>query len=279
MALVFDFDDTLVPDSTSLFLEAHGIDPTDFWTNQVRRLTDDGYDPPLAYLRLLLDEVGPGRRLGPLTNADLRAFGATLDEKFFPGLPSFFEDAAKAAKEVHRDYSVEYYIISGGLEEVILGSRVVREHISGVYGCQLGEDGEGIVRYVKRCITFTEKTRYLFEINKGIEPSQSKTKPQLVNREVALDQRRVPFERIVYVGDGLTDIPCFSLVRSMHGTTFGVFDQSQKSARQAYSEFLQAGRVFSMHFPRYGPDDELGALLRAAVSQICTADMLRQSQT
>jgi phosphoserine phosphatase len=279
VAVVFDFDDTLVPDSTSLLLESYGIDANDFWTNRVRALTDQGYDPPLAYLRLLLDEVGPGKRLGPLSNAGLRAFGATLDGKFFPGLPEFFTDARRAASEVHRDYSVEFYIISGGLEDVILGSSVVRDHITGVYGCQLDEDENGLVRYVKRCITFTEKTRYLFEVNKGIEPNESKTQPQLVNREVPEERRRVPFERMIYVGDGLTDIPCFSLLRSMRGTTFGVFDQTQQSARQAYSAFLQAGRVLSMHFPRYRPDDELGSVLRAAVSQICTADIVKRSQT
>ena len=74
IAVVFDFDDTLTDDSTTRLLEHHGIDATDFWKNKAAGLLSAGWDPTLAYLKLLLDEVGPGKRMGQLTNADLRKF-------------------------------------------------------------------------------------------------------------------------------------------------------------------------------------------------------------
>lgn len=92
IAVVFDFDDTLVPDSTTALLESRGVDATVFWSELIPPLVDRGYDPPLAYLRLILDRVGPSRPLGMLDNRALRAFGESLDSKFYPGLPQMFLD-------------------------------------------------------------------------------------------------------------------------------------------------------------------------------------------
>ena len=225
IAVVFDFDDTLVPDSTTALLESRGIDAREFWSKLVPPLVDDGYDPPLAYLRLILDRVGRHMPFGMLRNQDLREFGALLDEQYFSGLPPMFEDLQNLVQEF-RDVSIEFYIVSGGLQEVIAGSNIVRDYFNGFYGCQLGEDEDGVIRYVKRCVTFTEKTRYLFEINKGVRVEKSRANPHLVNTMV--QNRRIPFDRMIYVGDGLTDIPCFSLVRHGGGKTFGVLSKKQE---------------------------------------------------
>jgi hypothetical protein len=111
----------------------------------------------------------------------------------------------------YRDVSVEFYIISGGLKELLEGSRIVQDYFDAVYASQLGENVETqMFDRIKRVVTFTEKTRYLFEINKGIEPTQAERNPFLVNEDVPSTDRRIPFENMVYVGDGFTDIPCFS---------------------------------------------------------------------
>lgn len=275
LAVIFDFDDTLVPDSTTALLEARGIDVREFWTESAPALVAEGYDPPLAYLRLILDRVGDGP-MGNLSNDELRAFGSTLDETFFPGLPQMFDDL-RGAVDGYRDLSIEFYIISGGLEEVIAGSAIVQEHFTGFYGCQLGEDAGGIVRHVKRCITFTEKTRYLFEITKGIEPARSRTEPHLVNQRH--EERRVPFNHMIYVGDGLTDVPCFSLVGRNGGKTFGVFKRGAESAKQAFQRLLDTQRVDSLHSPDYGEDADLGALIRAAVTTMASDIDLGREQS
>jgi FMN phosphatase YigB (HAD superfamily) len=141
LAVIFDFDDTLLPDSTSALIERHGLDPRQFWEVRVKRLVDQGYDPPLAYLNLLLREVGPGSALGELSNQKLAEFGASLDETWFSGLPQLFDDLRSiVAAPEFRDISIEFYIISGGLQPIIEGSAHVRKYFRGVYGCQLGED-------------------------------------------------------------------------------------------------------------------------------------------
>ncbi len=270
IAVVFDFDDTLLPDSTSALLKAHGVDPTDFWTVRARELVDAGYDPPMAYLNLLIDMVGDGRPLGELTNAYLETFGSTLDETWYPGLPEIFDDLRQIVAE-QWDVSVELYIISGGLEPIIRGSKIVQQYFDGFYGCHLGEDREtGLVSHVKRSVTFTEKTRFLFEINKGIPPSESATQPQLVNRHVPSGDRRIPMRRMIYVGDGLTDIPCFSLVKANGGLAVGVYKRDADSAKQAFQQFLVTRRVDGLWSPDYGENADLGSMLRAAVSTMAS---------
>lgn len=279
LAVIFDFDDTLMPDSTTAFLAHKGIDTERFWSVEAKRLVDAGYDQPLHYLQLILDRVGPGGPLEGVTAAELREFGGTLDGTFFTGLPGMFADL-KTDVAKYQDLTLDFYIISSGMQELIEGSPIVREFFSGVYACRFGTSGDnGVIKHVRRCVTFTEKTRYLFEINKGIDPTESDTKPGLVNRDVPEASRRIPFENMIYVGDGLTDIPCFSLVKKMGGVPFGVFDPTQQSsAQRALKEFLKAGRTVSSHSPKYGPGDDLGAFIRAAVNERASAAALSYSQ-
>lgn len=274
IALVFDFDDTLVPDSTTLLLQKLGVDPDSFWNVRLKALVSSGYDPTLGFLKLFLDEVGPR-----LANSDLQAFGASLDDerRFHPGLPQLFDDLRQVGNDFH--YAVEFYIVSGGLQSIIEGSALVKEYFKDrVYGCLLAEAGNPPhLDHVKRAITFTEKTRYLFEINKGLSPRETLTNPYLVNEALPKARRVVPLRNMIYVGDGLTDIPCFSLLKEKGGLPFGVFDPANEAkAKRALLKFLMPHRVISMNEPRYSKNDALGSLLRAAVAQLCSRGMVER---
>jgi hypothetical protein len=272
LAVVFDYDDTLVNgDSTTRFLADHGVDTERFWREEVATLVSDGYETTHAWLALFLEMAGDGKALGRVTNASLRDFGATLDSHYAPGIPGLFGELRGIVGE-YRDISIEFYVISGGLETMIRGSTVIGDHMTDVFGCLLGEDpATGNVARIKRCVTFTEKTRHLFEVNKGLRSSETVSNPLLVNKFVPPEDRRIPLENMIYIGDGLTDIPCFSLLAKSGGRSFGVFDPTQRSsARRAFLEFLEPGRVVSMHSAQYREEDDLGALLRAAVAALCT---------
>lgn len=276
IAVVFDFDETLAPDATTRFLAGRGVDTEAFWARDVKALVERGYDPTLAWLGLFLDLVGPDKPLGHVSRSDLEEFGRTIDETLFPGAAELPGDLRRAVADF-RDTSVELHIVSGGLRDLMSGSAFVRDEFQSLYACELDEDEEGSVARIKRCVTFTEKTRYLFEINKGIDPHEGASNPYLVNRPVGEAARRVPLANMIYVGDGLTDIPCFSLITKSGGYAFGVFDASQESkARRALAEFLRPKRVTSMHSPRYGPTDDLGAMIRAAVVSIATSLEIRR---
>jgi phosphoserine phosphatase len=274
IAIIFDFDDTLTDDSTTRLLEAHGIDAVDFWQNQNSKLVEDGWSPTMSYLKLLLDNVGEGKPLGRLSNAGLREFGSSLT--FYDGIPGLFTDLKTAVKEhKHSNPSIEFYIVSGGLEEVIKGSSIA-EYMDGIWGCQFAEEN-GVVAHVKRPITFTEKTKYLFEINKGF--NLNSPEPYAVNQYVAKPDRRIPMENMIYLGDGLTDVPCFSLLNLFNGKGFGIFDPSKKgSPKKGWEQLVVPHRVYTLNSPKYGENHDLGSLLRAAVKEICLRMDVRTQQ-
>jgi phosphoserine phosphatase len=265
IAIVFDFDDTLTDDSTTKLLEAHGINAVDFWQNKHNDLVKAGWNPTLSYLKLLLDNVGTGKPLGRLNNQALREFGGTLT--FYKGVTQLFTDLKAIVKEHEvSNPSIEFYIVSGGLEEVIKGSKIAK-FFKNIWGCRFAEE-EGIIKYVMQAISFTEKTKYLFEINKGI--NLMAPEPYAVNQYVAPEDRRIPFENMIYLGDGLTDVPCFSLLNVSKGKGFGIFDPKKKgSPKKGWEQLAVPHRVYALNSPRYGKRDDLGALLRAAVKEIC----------
>lgn len=269
-----------MPDSTTELVKDHGIDPEDFWGRTVKELLSRGYEPALAYLNRLLENVGEGKALGMMSNARLREYGQTLSSRFYPGVPGLFKELREIAQSVDGDINIEFYVVSGGLQDLIEDIPLLRKNFAAVYGCQFGEHPQqGVIHQIKRCVTFTEKTRYLFEINKGISREAVDRNKYAVNKDLPVSRRRVPFKNMIYVGDGLTDIPCFSLVRSQGGMAFGVFNPGeQRSAKRALLEFLNTNRVISMHAPRYRRTDELGALLRAAVHTVAQRARLSGSE-
>lgn len=280
IALVFDFDDTLVPDSTSLLLESRGIKAEDFWEKNVKALVKKGYDPTIAYLNAFLGLIGTNKPLGTLTNNDLRKFGATLERNFFPGLKGLICDLRKLVKTYkEKEFDIEFYIISGGLKEIIIGCEYIRENFKCIYGSELAGDNENsVLKYIKRAVTFTEKTRFLFEINKGITSEETIEKPYAVNKFVESRERRIPWPNFIYIGDGQTDIPCFSLIKANGGSPFLVFDPSdEQSAKRTFLEFLKPQRVLSVHAPKYRKKDDLGSLIRTAVSTRCNNIIIEEA--
>jgi len=278
IAVIFDFDDTLTPDSTSQLLLKHKktckITPKEFWKKQVDGLTKEGWDSGCAYLYLLLKYMEDGK-MPRYTNEQLRKFGASL--KPYPGLKSLFGDLRDIAAE--EGFKIKFYVISGGIQDIVEGFRL-RSEFDGVWGCQLSSKTPGgPVKYVKRVITFTEKTRHLFEINKGISPTEAARNPLAVNKHVPPRKRPIPFSHMIYIGDGISDIPCFSLLLKQEreqGTPLGVFHPGEDSARRAWLELIGPKRVRNAMPPQYGKNQGLGSQLRIVLRTMC-ADIKLQS--
>lgn len=266
VAVVFDFDDTLTDESTTKLLDRYGIDAKEFWRVQNEQMiAEEGWDPVPAYLKMILDNVGQDKPFGNLSNKDLRDFGATLP--FYPGVTRLFSSLRElASKHSQSNPIVEFYVITSGLEEIVRGSKIAK-NLAGVWGCQFAEDEGGTIAHVKNVVSFTDKTRHLFEINKGLK--DDRRKPYSVNENVGAENRRIPFSNIIYVGDGLTDVPCFSLLKNLGGKSIGVFDPKKAgSPKKAMEKLLAPQRVMSCHSPQFGPKHDLGALLRVLVNQI-----------
>ena len=217
IAILCDCDGTLCSDTTNSLLSSLGLQPREFWEQDVDPLVKQGWDPPLAYLNKLLQLARTGE-VPPITLQQLQAVGSSV--QFFPGALDFvaalrqrlqdsteFQDAGVA---------IDWYILSSGIEE-LLRSTALGNLATDIFGCAFEYDVGGRAIAVKRSVSFTEKTKFVFAVNKGISGEELRRNPYRVNDTVEASDRPVPFEHMVYIGDGPSDIPCFSMIKYSKG--------------------------------------------------------------
>src|SRR5437016_6169491 len=210
VAIVYDYDQTLSPSymQEDVIFPAFGINGESFWRRCAELMREHGYDNELAYMKVMLDTFGMDRP----TNAELRKLGTKLN--FYKGLPEMFEQFRNdllTEEQIAHGIRVEHYIISSGLKVLLDGSRL-KPYVHAIFGCEFAEDKEGRIAFPKRVISHTQKTQFLFRINKGLlDMSQD------VNDHMDADIRPIPFPNMIYVGDGPTDVPCFTVIRRSDG--------------------------------------------------------------
>lgn len=221
IAIIFDFDETLGPDTISFFLKEQGLNVDKFW-QEVKEMIKDEWDPPFAYMHKMLNLSKQGRL--DISKPMLVRLGKKLP--LFPGLPNVFKELKEYVKNNRElkdvKISLEFYIISGGLEEMIRSTKV-GTYINGIFGSNFAYDKKSEEPIgIKSAISFTEKTRYIYGIRKGVSLKDLRTNPYKVNDVTPADMRRVPFSQMIYIGDGPSDIPSLSAVTSEGGMGIGV---------------------------------------------------------
>lgn len=220
IAVIFDFDETLGPDTISLFLQDQKINPNDFW-EEVNEMVNDGWDPPLAYMDKMLSLSKAGKI--DISKKHLKKIGSRI--KLFPGLPDAISELKEFVKKnpelKQARINLEFYIISGGLEEMIRGTKIT-PFIDGIFASNFSYDKKGNPNGIKSAISFTEKTRFMHGIRKGISVRDLRSNPYKINDSISTNEQRIPFPHIIYIGDGPSDVPCLSAIVSNGGTGIGV---------------------------------------------------------
>lgn len=267
IALIFDFDDTLAPDSTSGFLDSIGVDSAAFWAQSVDPLLSQAdWDPVPAYLHRMIELSHEGR-YGLITQDRLRQWGACLP--LHEGVPTLFSRLRAAVQAEHPEVKLEFYLISSGIGDVVRATSIAHEFTE-IWASEFTYGTDGGIAFPRRLVSFTDKTRYLFHIQKGIIGREFRGKPFEVNRKVPADKLRVPIDQMVFVGDGYTDIPCFSLIRGKGGYAFGVWDPKHRDRRSRAWGFIEQGRVSNLNQARYDEQAELYLLLEVAMTSLAS---------
>lgn len=265
IAVVFDFDDTLAPDTTSGYLAAAGVaDVAAFWHDDVAPLVDSGWDPVPAYLYAMIEAARAGR-CRPHTREALADFGRQAP--LHPGLPELFDRLRATARDANSRAHIEFYVISSGIGDLLRATKVAKE-CTAIWASELHYDRDGAACFPRRMVSFTDKTRYLFHIQKGLIGPEADRDPFAVNRRVPPAKLRVPLQHMIFVGDGYTDIPCFSLLEQHDGTPIAVYDPQRRDKWQRAFDFVREGRVRNLHSANYAPDSDLSNSLTMAVSAI-----------
>jgi hypothetical protein len=262
IAVIWDFDKTLSPAymQEPLF-RRYGVDEKTFWKEAnglvefYRRGGIHNVSSDSLYLNHILTYVERGV-FRDLNNRVLFELGAEIG--LFEGLPDFFATVKRGVSTVGRfsahGVTVEHYIVSTGLRQMIMGSRIA-PHVDDVWGCEFVEsvgdpgylekdptlfDSTGaVIRAVGYSIDNTTKTRALFEINKGTNKHANIS----VNATVAPEDRRVPFQNMIYIADGPSDVPAFSIVNQYGGRTFAVYKPRSREHFQSVERLQRQNRV------------------------------------
>lgn len=264
IALLCDCDGTLCPDTTNQLVEELGLDPEEFWQKDVGRLVEDGWDPPLAYLSMLIRKAKTSPR-GQLTRSKLESVGKGI--RFYPGALDFVDrlrnQLGASPEYTESGVRIDWYIVSSGIEDVLRASALESLAVD-IFGCAFEFDDEDNVVGIKRSVSFTEKTKFVYAINKGISGPELRRRPYRVNDFMPLQNRPVPFEHMVYIGDGPSDIPCFSMISNLKGKAIGVWPPEDTQLKKSYE--LALGQRITVG--PYGADYQDGTDLFKMLSRI-----------
>ena len=220
-ALVYDFDGTLAEGDCAQhgLMDALGIeDVKAFWEEAKNRTRLDDGDEILSYLGLLVEKAGEFKAK-ELTESSLIEHGKSIP--LFPGVDTWFDRINEFGRRQGLD--LDHYIISSGLDAMIRGSKV-GDKFRTIYACKYHYSDENVALWPAQSINYTTKTQFLFRINKGIDNSWDCV---AVNKFIEPEEREIPFQRMIYFGDGDTDIPAMKMVRAQHGFSLAVFDEKK----------------------------------------------------
>lgn len=259
-ALIYDFDGTLSPGNMQEFgfIQAVGKTAGEFWTMSDEIAKGQDASNVLSYMKLMFDEA---RRSGIRLERDrFRSFGK--DIKLFEGVEQWFSLVNAYGKSI--GVTVEHYINSSGLKEIIEGSPIAPEfkHIfagSFIYD----ENGEAVWPGI--AVDYTAKTQFIFKISKGIFSARDNKR---VNASMAEDRKRIPFTNMIYLGDGDTDVPCMKIVGMFGGHSIAVYNPDNPHKKATAGKLRRQGRV-SFALPAvYTADSHAFRVVKAILDKI-----------
>ncbi len=258
VALVYDFDGTLALGNMQEFgfVQAIGKDPNEFWNRTYEMAVGNDASGILCYMYLMLQEAKANGI--SLKRENFQKFGSMIE--LFQGVEEWFSLINQYSKSI--GLNIKHYINSSGLKEMVEGTPIAKE-FENIYACSFLYDAEGNAYWPSVAVDYTTKTQFLFKINKGIKEVSDNKK---INEYVADDDRPIPFERMIYFGDGETDVPSMSVVKSQGGHAIAVYGNPKKKATAM--KLIKENRVDFMCKADYSEGGEIHSTVKRILDKI-----------
>ena len=266
MAIAYDFDGTLAPGNMQEynFIPDLNMDKGEFWQEANELAKKHDMDEVLAYMHLML--IKAKEKNIPIREEAFMKYGEKIT--FFEGVETYFEriNAYAASKNMH----LEHFIISSGLREFVKGTAIAK-HFKTIFASGFEYDENGVACWPALVVNYTNKTQFLFRINKGIYNSYDNT---LINKSMPEDERAVPFSNFIYIGDGETDVPAMKMVNLYGGTTIAVYNPASvatphrpKSSKDICLDLIRQNRADYIAPTNYTEGGELDIMLKKIIDK------------
>ena len=265
IAFLYDFDKTLCTTDMQdySFIPSLGYTPKEFWAIANEFGWGNHMDALLAYMYTMIDEC---RKKNIRLERDyLVKCGNGI--VLFPGVRDWFARINAFGAEL--GVEVEHYVLSSGLKEIIEGSGIAHE-FKEIYACEFLYGGDGLAMWPKLDVNFTNKTQFVYRINKGVLDVAN---DRDLNASMPDDSKRVPFTNMIYVGDGLSDVPCMKMMRAYGGQAVAVY---QDSNRAAVENLLSGGRVDFIFPADYREGTILDATMKNILRKMAISEALNE---
>ncbi len=236
-----------------------------FWTEVKADCVKHDADEILIYMKLMLAKAS-GKEV-KVRKEDFEKFGKELE--LFDGVEQWFSRINEYGKE--GGLKISHHVISSGIREMISGSKISK-YFENIYASSFCYDHHGIAVWPALALNYTTKTQYLFRINKG---SHNVYDNSLINEYIPPEERPVPFSNMIYIGDGLTDVPCFRLVKNLGGTSIAVFRPHTKGAKTKSQKMLSDGRVNFIAPADYQEASPIDRIVKATMEKIASEQYYR----
>jgi 2-hydroxy-3-keto-5-methylthiopentenyl-1-phosphate phosphatase len=262
IGILYDFDRTLAKEDLQnySFIPALNMTPDQFWGATNAFAQKEGVEKILSYMYMMIAQA----KLKNIKLTKNFLFGLGKDIQYFEGVQTWFNRINEYGEK--NGVVIEHYIVSSGTKEIIEGTSIAKE-FKAIYACEfLFDEKTQEAIWPKLAINYTMKTQFFFRIAKGILKI---TEDNKVNERIK--EKRIPYRNIIYIGDGLTDVPSMLLVKENGGKSIAVYPKGEK---ERVLQLIEDARVNFITTADNSLNSDIDKVVKLAIQQVAITEAL-----
>jgi hypothetical protein len=266
IGILYDFDRTLAKEDLQnySFIPSLNMTSDQFWGATNAFAQKEGVEKILSYMYMMISQAREKKI--KLTKKFL--FNLGKDIEYFEGVETWFKRINEYGE--NNGVLIEHYIVSSGTKEIIEGTSIAKE-FKAIFACEfLFDEKTEEAIWPKLAINYTMKTQFFFRIAKGILKI---TEDNKVNERTK--EKRIPYRNIIYIGDGLTDVPSMLLVKENGGKSIAVYPKGEK---ERVLQLIEDARVNFITTADYLPNSDLDKVVKLAIQQVAVTEALLKKE-